>query len=841
MVERLAAADLGPLARLTTRDPADPALALLDGWALVSDVLTFYTERIAIEGYLGTATERRSLMELAGLVGYRPRPGLAAGGWLAYSVDPDPATSPVTVPAGAKVQSVPDPGGVAPSAAGTPQLFETSAPLVARQAWNSLSARSRRPMLLTPADAAARPTLYLQGVGLGLAANDRLLVRFDRVAGPSAPGAAAPAALDPPQPVLRVVRAVAEDAAAGRTTVILGAPVGTVATGIFRDLHVLRVKAAPFGAAAPLPPTVAGPILLAAHTPAAGGDEQPPAEHPAAVDWLLDLSLYGEELDVLPLDADHARVAEQTPVVLERPGDAPVFRTAKTVDTVALARYGISGRVVRLHLDRPWLDAEKVDRGTDLERLRDVTVYAQAEPLVPADEPVPDPVGTPPRRLDLVGDASDLPAGRPLVLTGQPADPPAPDQPPGEVVEVAAAELVAAERAGAPPFTRVSLVADLVGRYRPATVTAFGNAVPATHGETTHDPALGSGDATQAGQAFTLRRAPLTFVAAGTPDGARAELTVRVDGVTWHEVPEIARSGATEHVYQLVLGEAGEGTVRFGDGYHAARLPTGQGNVTADFRVGLGVAGDVAADRLTQLLTRPLGVTSVRNPLRTSDGTDPDDDDAIRERAPLAVATLDRVVGLSDYAAFALGFAGVGKAAGHRIAFGGAEVVAVVVCGTSGPLQPGDAVVTRLAAALHDLGDPGVAVDVEPCVYYRLAVAAEVGLDADRAWSLVEPQLVAALTRDLGPKARAIAQAVSAAEVIACLQSVPGVTSVRLTGLDRVRDGDAGGVPAAPPPTWVPAAPARVLRDGTRIEPAELLAVGADRPDLLDLRERVTP
>src|SRR5690242_19426677 len=47
-----------PLAVLTTREPDDPSVALLDASAVVADVLTFYQERIANEGFLRTATER---------------------------------------------------------------------------------------------------------------------------------------------------------------------------------------------------------------------------------------------------------------------------------------------------------------------------------------------------------------------------------------------------------------------------------------------------------------------------------------------------------------------------------------------------------------------------------------------------------------------------------------------------------------------------------------------------------------------------------------------------------------------------------------------------------------
>ena len=77
MEARLSASD-SALAGLSTRTATDPAIALLDAWAAVADVLTFYQERIANEGYLRTATERRSVLELARLVGYAVRPGVAA-------------------------------------------------------------------------------------------------------------------------------------------------------------------------------------------------------------------------------------------------------------------------------------------------------------------------------------------------------------------------------------------------------------------------------------------------------------------------------------------------------------------------------------------------------------------------------------------------------------------------------------------------------------------------------------------------------------------------------------------------------------------------------------------
>src|SRR5215211_9072194 len=98
------------LAGLTTRDPSDPAIALLDSWATVADVLTFYDERIANEGYLRTASEGRSIFELARLVGYQPRPGITSSVQLAFTMQDNYAGE---IPAGTKAQSVPGPGGQA--------------------------------------------------------------------------------------------------------------------------------------------------------------------------------------------------------------------------------------------------------------------------------------------------------------------------------------------------------------------------------------------------------------------------------------------------------------------------------------------------------------------------------------------------------------------------------------------------------------------------------------------------------------------------------------------------------------------------------------------------------
>ena len=164
--------DDNPLAELTNHNSDDPAIALMDSWALVADVLTFYQERIANEGYLPTATEYRSLVELARLVGYAPRPGVAASVWLALLLEQGHR---LKVEAGLRARSEPGPGE-------QPQVFETIEPIEARFEWSELKPRLTRPPILNESIIELLHknalTLYFVGLSTNLKPNDILILVF---------------------------------------------------------------------------------------------------------------------------------------------------------------------------------------------------------------------------------------------------------------------------------------------------------------------------------------------------------------------------------------------------------------------------------------------------------------------------------------------------------------------------------------------------------------------------------------------------------------------------------------------------------------------------------------
>lgn len=203
-------AHLRPLLTLTTRSEQDPSIAFLDACATVADVLTFYQERIANEGFLRTATERRSILELARLVGYELRPGVAASVFLAFTVSDGFQGD---IPQGTRAQSIPGVGEL-------PQFFETSQALTARDSWNTLQPRLTRPQVITlhsnPAtDAATREMVYFKGITTKLNPGDALLF----VLGDS-----------DSQQVLRFIETVNVQSADDRTQVLLQLPTAGVGT-----------------------------------------------------------------------------------------------------------------------------------------------------------------------------------------------------------------------------------------------------------------------------------------------------------------------------------------------------------------------------------------------------------------------------------------------------------------------------------------------------------------------------------------------------------------------------------------------------------------------------------
>jgi len=499
-------------------------------------------------------------------------------------------------------------------------------------------------------------------------------------------------------------------------------------------------------------------------------------------------------------------------------GTAWVVRRVAAARAVTRASFLLSGNVTHVGLDAdvsiPEFDLRTTLVGLEAESLT-LAAGSQSAPVPPCT------LGAARNCVTLDRTVIGFRAGQLFVLSGELYDC-ALETGTGRIgTEVLALEGVGTDGSG---HTILYFREELRSHYVRSSVVLNGNVAMATNGQTVPLEVLGSGDGQQTNQQFTLDRAPLTYVSDATARGSRGTLAVFVNGARWQEVPGFFGVGPSEQVYQVQLDSDGRATVRFGDGQHGARLPSGTDNVVAAYRVGLGFAGEVGAGALTQLLSVAPAISSVRNPLPAGGAAAPDTRDLARVRAPYSATTLGRIVSLADYDAYVRTFAGIGRARSALLWGTSGQVIHITVLGADGRAIPDDsALYHSLVAGIDAIREPAQPLVVQSGDDLVLAfnVAARVVVRPGYLLDPVRDAIHAALTSAFALDAREFGQGVAESEVLGVIQGVRGVEGVRVTALYTYVP------PATPPSLHAYLAVARAHWDPTSqsFKPDHLLAL----------------
>ncbi len=895
-----------PLQNLRTRSTDDLSIALLDAWATVADVLTFYQERIANEGYLRTATERRSVLELARSIGYELNPGVSASTYLAFAVD-DTTQDAVTVPKGTKVQSMPAQGKL-------PQTFETMTDIEARAEWNTLRPRLTRPqeLAIRHDTETGKDKLYLLGISIRLP--------------PEIPGIPRDqlypinAVLDPGQIEVKAIeiqqiylKGIDNNIKAGDPLLLVGKRDRDIKTIQFiikrieveTELKRTRVDLEEQKTSLPqfIPPllkfatarlgdfyfnqsqvkSVVGQswrdrdlraflimnrwnerdMLTNIASPPA--PDLPPADQ-GVFAFRQRTGFFGHNAprwETLPKpentrgynsdskknkdpyknswDGDNERTIWQNSqgapytdasVYLERSvpeilsGSWVIFEAAdgtgrayrvSTLSEVSLVDYGISAKATGLKLKQP-------DGTTDPDtsvafKVRKTTAHVQSQRLELADLPIEEALEEVEKdnqgKIIKKGATSlmfdhmvlDLQVGQPLVLSGVQAD---------AAGVIRREAIIIADIVHSGGYTTIQFRDRLQYRYDRKTVTLSGNVVYATHGETVRE-VLGSGDGSQANQQFVLKRPQLTYVPAPAPSGASSTLEVRVNDVLWQEVPSLYGLDARSQSYIVRIDNDARAAVMFGDGKSGALLPSGTGNVVATYRSGIGPDGEVDADSLTLLQTRPQGIREVTNPVPATGSAAPEILDKARINAPRTALTFERIVSLSDFGDFARSYAGIGKAQAQAVWNGEKHEVHITVAGSNGKTID-DRLRTNLIDAISKARDPVQQAEVADFIPLTFSLEAQILVDQHYQYEDVSRQVENALLEAFSFELRDFGQPVTAAEIVMIIQAVEGVIAADLNKLAKDADSDQS---TAKPAMILTAHTARLV-DGY-IQMAELL------------------
>jgi hypothetical protein len=814
MIRRIDAAP--ELAAWTHRNPDDPGIALIEGAAILGDILTFYQEHYANEAFLNTAAWRESVAELVRLTGYRLAPGLGGHATFAFEVR---GKNPVTIPAAFAVK-------VDLAEITAPADFATAAELIA---WPHLG----------------RFNLYRERHYGSTVAAGAHAFELATVGGSSDPDAVATLQLKkgdqlmlvPPEPswtqsgsslgtqqAAQVVKVSKVTTALGRTLVEID---GALADGWAAPVRAYRVGRTfrHFGHNAP-PKTIdndtdsSGTITGAIQSDT-GFDRHVYVGH----NCTLSSATAPLAARLLPLDREvndlslHAPMIVTTRIGVTGGSDRVALTVVKTITALRSGTLGfgnINGPTTFVTLSTPLI--RHLGLADPLSDVRDYLAY-ETTSLALTLRPVATFTGGTfaggTNALQLFGTAEQAQAiaGRHLYLLhadGRSIDLVCTNQASDFPGTAAAPRMwpLSFDRAPA-PFRRSDF--DEIS----PNVTVFGNLADATQGKLEHEAVLGNGDARQSFQTFPLPKAPLTyFLSADGIPPQTPELQIWVAGRPWSRVDSFFGRGPKETIYIVREDADGKSFVQFGDGDTGARLPSGVKNVSAIYRTGVRARGPIKPGATPSASARPEGFDKVTLAGIVAGGADPEDLDKARESAPGKVQSLGRLVSIRDYETETVSIPGVVTATAAWGLHDGVPAVILGVLLEAGRKAEFADVRATIAHAQRCHGPDRFPVVVEEAllryVFLDLSYARDATYRQDDVQAAIRAELGlagdAAHERGgvFGLRARRIGEREYASRIEGRVQNVPGVLWCRVTALGRFTGGIVDPatlvLPAAPRP-----------------------------------------
>lgn len=328
----------------------------------------------------------------------------------------------------------------------------------------------------------------------------------------------------------------------------------------------------------------------------------------------------------------------------------------------------------------------------------------------------------------------------------------------------------------------ISVKPSLSGLDLPKYATrVYANVVKAGHGETRGQSVLGSGNRIESNQEFLFAKTGVAFEQDNNfASGVRASVTVQVDDRVWTQVDSLRDSESTDTHFETTLNEDHQLLVRFGDGIHGQRLPTGTNNLILQARFGVGIEGNLPAASLNKLKKPHPLVESVIQPEAATGGGDLETGESLRELAPASVLTLERAVSIADYGHIAQRHASIWQARSYALpdtprATDRVEVVLVPAGG--GALSPDFK--TNMKTYLEGFSRPGVWVHIEgyQAILLDLRIKLRVDINAYDGDKIAELVRVSLLDSFSLQKA-VLAEPLYLSRVYQVIEAVEGVENV---------------------------------------------------------------
>jgi hypothetical protein len=162
------------------------------------------------------------------------------------------------------------------------------------------------------------------------------------------------------------------------------------------------------------------------------------------------------------------------------------------------------------------------------------------------------------------------------------------------------------------------------------------------------------------------------------------------------------------------------------------------------------------------------------------------------------VQTLGRAVSITDYQNFASTFAGIAKASAVWFPSGFYRGVFITVAAAGGAgLPPGNPTLANLIASLKAYGNPAVPFTVATFLETLFGFEADLTIDPVYSADAVQAAVMAQLNSTYSFANRTFGEGISADELDAVMQSVPGVVAVNIKHLKMIATSQAGDLGSA--------------------------------------------
>lgn len=743
----------------THRGADDPGIALIEGAAIVCDVLTFYQELYANELFLRTATWQTSVEELVRLLGYRLAPGLGADALFALVADSE---DPITVPAGTAFK-------IALEDVDSPPTFETKDDVSVHPALGVLR-------LFTPfeeasiVDATARIVLFGDGA-TEIEEGERLLFGVRDAADASKLSDAQTLA----------VKEVIE--LHGQAVVTLEGSIQLTASSQ-DELSVYRLGRSfrHFGHNSPSQYVYLSGSTATAET--VSYDRQLDDQTGTGIDY-IDPEFPAK---AFPLDQEVDDFAAGSPFLIQlTSNDLVAVRTAVRARSRTL-RWGslsTSSTVVTVNQQVGGILGTEVD-------VRDLTLHETLGGPYDA-RAYPTELGGNNRSLLIESDAADALAllDRRIAWIDDEGD-----------WTIATVVQVEEESAGAARWEglhRLTLDVDVDRSSFPhdpdleEPIDVYANLVDATEGASESATIIGTGNAGLAFQSFELPSPPLTYLRSADESPPEVpELEIRVNGQAWTRMAYFYAQDPDAQVYVVREDEDGTSFVQFGDGATGARLPSGVDNVVAVYRTGSGASGPAEQGASVQIKSDVDGLDEAFMVGVASGGSAREELETAREAAPGRVQSLGRVVSLRDVETESLAISGVRTVRARMTQMQGAPVITVHVLMESGREDEIDAVSEIIKSLSRCRGGDRFTIVVSQAFEEYLYLDVVYALSSGAVESVVTPLIENALglvTDDadpetevpglFDPRTRRIGERELATRISGTIQQVEGVAWAR--------------------------------------------------------------